>query len=46
MAKIFNTYDKDCITQIRLACDLPDISVLIEKNKIKVTLISVGLMKK
>ena len=30
MAKIFNTCDKICITQIRLACDLPDVSVLIE----------------
>jgi len=28
LAKIFNTCDKDCITQIRLFCDLPDVSVL------------------
>ena len=30
VATIFNTCDKVCITQIRLACDLPDLSVLIE----------------
>jgi len=30
VAKIFNTCDKVCIMQIRLACDLPDVSVLIE----------------
>ena len=33
VAKIFNTYDEDCITQIRLACDLPDVSALIERRR-------------
>jgi len=33
VAKIFNTCDKDCIMQIRLACDLPDVSVLIEQRR-------------
>ena len=35
MAKIFNTYDKDCINQIRLACDLPDVNVMVERGSIK-----------
>ena len=26
--------DKDCIMQIRLACDLPDITVLIQRRRI------------
>ena len=33
VAKIFNTCDKDCIAQIRLFCDLPDVSVLIERRR-------------
>jgi len=33
VAKIFNTCDKDCITQIRLAYDLPDVTVLIERRR-------------
>ena len=33
VAKIFNTCDKDCITEIRLFCDLPDVSVLIERRR-------------
>ena len=33
MAKIFNTSDKNCITQSRLFCDLPDVSVLIERRR-------------
>ena len=35
MAKIFNTYDRDCINQIRLACDLPGVSMIIERRRMK-----------
>jgi len=35
VAKIFNTYDRDCINQIRLACDLPDVSMIIERRRMK-----------
>jgi len=35
VAKIFNTHDKDCINQIRLAWDLPDVSVMIERRRMK-----------
>ena len=35
MAKIFNTYDKDCINQIRLACDLQDVNVMVERRRMK-----------
>ena len=35
VAKTFNTRDKDCINQIRLACDLPDVSVMIERPRMK-----------
>ena len=33
VAKIFNTCDKDCISQIRLFCDMTDVSVLIERRR-------------
>jgi len=33
VAKICNTCDKDCIMQIWLFCDLPDVSVLIERRR-------------
>ena len=35
VAKIFNTYDKDCINQIRLARDLPDVDVMVERRRLK-----------
>ena len=35
VAKIFSTYDKDCINQIRLACDLPDVDVVVERRRMK-----------
>ena len=35
VAKIFNTHDNDCINQIRLACDLPHVSVTIERRSMK-----------
>jgi len=31
VAKIFNTYDKDCVNQIRLAYDLLDVKVTVER---------------
>ena len=33
VAKIFYTCDKDCISQIRLFCDMTDVSVLIERRR-------------
>ena len=35
VAKIFNTYVRDCINQVRLACDLPDVSMIIECRRMK-----------
>jgi len=35
VAKIFSTYDKDCINQMRLACDLPDVDVVVERRRMK-----------
>ena len=35
VANIFNTYDKDCINQIRLACDLPGVNVMVERRRMK-----------
>ena len=35
VVKIFNTHDKGYINQIRLACDLPDVGVMIERRRMK-----------
>jgi len=35
VAKIFKTHDIHCINQIRLACDLSDVNVLIERHRMK-----------
>ena len=35
MAKISNIHDKDCNNQIRLACDLPAVSVMIKRRRMK-----------
>ena len=35
VAKIFNTYDKHCINQIRLSCDLPDVNAMVERLRMK-----------
>ena len=35
VAKIFDTRVKDCINQIRFACDLPDVNVMTERCRMK-----------
>jgi len=35
VAKIFNVRDKDCIKDIRLACNVPDVRVMIERRRMK-----------
>jgi len=35
VAKIFNTHEKDCINQIRLACDSLAVSVMTERLRMK-----------
>ena len=34
VAKTFNTYDEDNINQIRLVCNLPDVSAMVERRRI------------
>jgi len=34
VAKTFNTYDRDNINQIRVVCDLPDVSAMVERRRI------------
>ena len=35
VAKIFNICDKDSINEIRVMCDLPDVSVTVEHRRMK-----------
>jgi len=35
VAKIFNICDKDSINEIRVMCDLPDVSVMVERRRMK-----------
>ena len=35
VAKIFNICDKDSINEIRMMCDLPDVSVMVERRRMK-----------